>query len=1164
MKTRLSALSRSSVFREWLLLCVALLAIGAAIALELFAEHARIETSDRERLTRLGHIVNEALEARLVAIYKTLGAIRTNAMHLKKLDDGKAHSHDLQVLGDALLGVRTLLILDVRGRALASNRPELVGQDFSLRPYFTTAQADNNPTAMYLSAPFTTLLGAYAMQVTRVVVDDRGRFAGIVTATLDPNYFRTLLESLRYADDMQAAIAHGGGIQFLMVPDQPGIAAMDIAQPGSFFTRHFESGAQDNILSGEVLSTGAQRIMALRTVKPEALHMDQKLVVAIGRDVSAMFAGWRKHAYDYLVGYLLAILVSVVSMMVYQRRRKDLLLQQSIHYADLETSETLKQAVLDSVPANIVVLDRSGAIVDTNHAWRTFGQSNGVRTPDWQGINYLDAVRQAMEGNSAGAEEALQGIGSVLSGESPVFTLEYPCHSPETERWFAMTVTPLLRAEGGVVIAHTDITRRRYEEDRMHTLSDELKIHRDHLDHLVTERTAELQATESRLNLLINSTADGILEVSPTGIICMVNAAAAEILDYLPDELIGRNVHDAIHYQHPDGTPYPASECEIMGAIVEGRRLRLESDLLWRSDGSSVPVTLATHPIWHNNGITGAVMSFFDITKRNHADEAREKARVATEALAEANRVLAQQIQSQLAERAETAERLAKVKSEFLANMSHEIRTPLNGVLGLAQIGYRDSLGGSKTQETFARILSSGKLLLTVINDILDFSKIEAGKLSIESVPMDPASLVDEAIHAASQQASAKGLALIPNNAADLPAACLGDPIRISQILLNLLSNAIKFTGEGIIRVGAHRAGNVLVYSVTDTGVGIDAAQIGRLFMPFEQADSSTTRKFGGTGLGLAISRRLADMMGGSLQATSTIGVGTTFELQLPLKESDTITAETPAKFVCGNQKRLAGIRILVAEDTEINRVVLEDFLVSEGATVEMVENGRLAVEAVKLRSKDFDAVLADIQMPEMDGVEATLQIRKLAPHLPVIGQTAHALREELDRCLNAGMVATITKPIDIDMLVATVLNHVGPPHHTPVVPPQVFDVSPQPATRTIIDWDTLAKRYPTRPEFIDRLVTLSIQCHENDAEQLRRLVIAGEVSEIAKLAHALKGMAGNINAPEVEKTAISVMHAVRTASAEALNHAHELAGAVEQLIAALKQGRLGLLSTAS
>ena len=1400
MNPRLGTGSRPAAFREWLLLCVALVAIGAAIALELFIDRSRIETSERERLLRLDHIVNEVLETRLVAIYKTLTAMRANAMQLKQPHDINAHSHDLQVLGDALQGVRTLLILDGLGRAIASNRQELIGQDFSQRPYFIKAKADNNPATLYLSAPYTTLLGAYAMQATRVVVDGQGRFAGIVAATLDPGYFRTLLESLRYSEDMWAAIAHGSGIQFLMVPDQPGMAGKNLAQPGSFFTRHVESGAAESILSGEVFATGEQRLMALRTVSPESLHMDQKLVVAIGRDESAMFAGWRKDAYEYLVGYLLAIVVSLAGLLFYQRRREVFWRQQehldaelaisdqrfrdvveasadwiweldarhrynfvseSVHkllgytpdeilgrtpfdlmppeeaervsrefgaiesrresFRDLENinlckdgtrrhvltsgrpifdhagtlvgyrgldrditerkcaeeshrrEEALKQAVLDSVPASIVVLGRDGLIVDTNQAWRTFGQGNGAGAVDWQGINYLDAVRRALNDRCEDAAAALNGIAGVLSGALPEFAMEYACHSPETNRWFGMTVTPLGRGEGGVVIAHTDITRRQQDESRMRTLSaaieqspnsviitdpqsrisyvnqafcalsgyssaevigqyanilgsegtppeisrslrealsagrdwygefhnrrrngqigidachiapvhdadgqithfvsvqedvteqrrisKELEIHREHLEHLVNERTGELLATESRLNLLINSTADGILELSPNGIIRMVNTAAAEILGYPPDELIGRNVHDAIHYQHQDGSSYPARECEVMGAIIQGRRLRLESDVLWRSDGNPVPVTVATHPIWRNNRIAGAVMSFFDITERTQADEAREKARVVSEALAETKQVLAQQMQYQLTERAESAERLAKVKSEFLANMSHEIRTPLNGVLGLAQIGYRDSLGRSKTQETFARILSSGKLLLTVINDILDISKIEAGKLSVESVPLDPACLMDEAIHAVSLQAEAKGLTLVPEKAVDLPAACLGDPIRISQILLNLLSNAIKFTAAGTIRIGAHRVGDVLIFSVTDTGVGIDAAQIGRLFMPFEQADSSTTRKFGGTGLGLAISRRLADIMGGSLQATSMIGVGTTFELQLPLKETAPIATESFTRLVSGGTQRLAGIRVLVAEDTEMNRIVLEDMLVGEGATVDMVENGRLAVETVKQRPNDFDVVLADVQMPEMDGVEATLEIRKLVPHLPVIGQTAHALKEEHDRCLKAGMAATITKPIDIEMLVTTVLANVVTPQSQSFGAPLVFDVSPQPATRTAIDWNTLASRYRTRPEFIDRLVYLATQANGMDAEHLRRLIIAADVAEIGKIAHSLKGLAGNIYAPELEKQATRVMHAARAESPETLDQADELANAVEQVMIALQRGRPG------
>ncbi|MBS0396765.1 MAG: response regulator, partial [Proteobacteria bacterium] len=423
------------------------------------------------------------------------------------------------------------------------------------------------------------------------------------------------------------------------------------------------------------------------------------------------------------------------------------------------------------------------------------------------------------------------------------------------------------------------------------------------------------------------------------------------------------------------------------------------------------------------------------------------------------------EMQSELARRALAAEAAATAKSAFLANMSHEIRTPLNGILGLAQIGHTRSAGQRSVQDTFSRILDSGRLLLTVINDILDFSKIEAGKLDIEDVPFDPARVVDEAVGTLAEAARAKGLVLTGSKAPDLPPGCLGDPMRLSQILLNLLSNAIKFTPAGEVRVEACLEGGALLYRVRDSGIGIAPEVLVRLFQPFEQADSSTTRQFGGTGLGLAISQRLAELLGGQLSAASEPGVGSVFSLRLPVRACAP-PAAARSMLRGGAGERLPGVPVLVAEDNEVNRLVLAEALGAEGARVTLVENGRLAVEAVERDPAAFRLVLMDVQMPEMDGLEATRRLREIAPALPVIGQTAHALRAEHERCRAAGMTATVTKPIDLEQLVAILMAQLSGSAGDAPSP-----AGPAPAAAAaVVDWRALHRRYAGRPQFVGRL----------------------------------------------------------------------------------------------
>ena len=372
------------------------------------------------------------------------------------------------------------------------------------------------------------------------------------------------------------------------------------------------------------------------------------------------------------------------------------------------------------------------------------------------------------------------------------------------------------------------------------------------------------------------------------------------------------------------------------------------------------------------------------------------------------------------------AERLAQVKSAFLANMSHEIRTPLHAVLGLAQLGARDH-AGTGAGESFARIREAGDHLLGVINDVLDISRLEAGKLAVEPRPFALAPALARVQRLLAPQAEHKGLRFLVELPDDLPAQVRGDARRLEQILVNLLGNAVKFTARGEVRLQLQRDGDALVFVVCDTGIGIAAGHLARLFEPFEQADTSTTRRFGGSGLGLAISRSLARLMGGDIDVDSRPGQGSCFTLRLPLPEvaAPPAAAAAPAAATTAAEapRRLARLRLLAAEDVEVNRLILEAMLTHEGAELRFAEHGAQAVELVAAAGPGgFDAVLMDIQMPVMDGYQATQRVHALAPGLPVIGLTAHALGEERARCEAVGMVAHVTKPIDLEALVAAIL----------------------------------------------------------------------------------------------------------------------------------------------
>jgi CheY-like chemotaxis protein/nitrogen-specific signal transduction histidine kinase len=369
------------------------------------------------------------------------------------------------------------------------------------------------------------------------------------------------------------------------------------------------------------------------------------------------------------------------------------------------------------------------------------------------------------------------------------------------------------------------------------------------------------------------------------------------------------------------------------------------------------------------------------------------------------------------------AESANRAKSEFLAHMSHEVRTPLNGISGMTAL-LLDSPLSEEQRSHLGMVQQSADALLTIINDILDLAKIEAGKFSLDSSRFRLRETVERAVALLALTARRKGLEFECRVAADAPDALEGDPVRLRQVLLNLAGNALKFTSAGFIRVEAavesREAGRVrLRFSVCDSGIGIPPEKMATIFAPFEQADSSISRSFGGTGLGLTISARLAGLMGGRIWAESVPGAGSTFHFTATFKVA--VAAAEPEVPADSPGAESRSLRILVAEDNPINQKLACKILERRGHLVTAAQNGREALEAVQAAS--FDLVLMDVQMPEMDGIEATRRIRswELAAgrRTMIAAMTANAMIEDRKRCLEAGMDAFVTKPLQIAELAA-------------------------------------------------------------------------------------------------------------------------------------------------
>ncbi len=643
---------------------------------------------------------------------------------------------------------------------------------------------------------------------------------------------------------------------------------------------------------------------------------------------------------------------------------------------------------------------------------------------------------------------------------------------------------------------------------------------------------AAIVTNEARTRAVLRTMSDAVVLIDPKGNMLLVNDAIGEMFGYEEDELIGQNVKmlmpEPYHSEH-DG--YLRRHAETKDRVIIGRRTEVKGK---RRDGRILPIELCVNELMDDNGST-FIGVMRDISHRKAVEQAHESARL-------------------------EAERLAHAKSEFLANMSHEIRTPLNAVIGLAKMTVRENRG-RPSQQHCERILDAGTHLLNLVNDILDFSKIEAGKMTLDIHPFQLGKLIDDAMSLIELRAREKQLNLEVEREADLPDWVSGDPLRLRQIIVNLLSNAVKFTEKGYVRVTVTRKQEQIRISVTDSGIGLSQEQVTRLFTAFEQADTSTTRKFGGSGLGLAISRNLASMMGGDILVNSALGVGSQFTLLVTLPPCEAGVDQQ----LLGSEydgPRLQGLRVLAAEDVALNRLVLDDLLIQEGAQVTFAENGRQALDILRdIGPEEFDVILMDIQMPVMDGYQAAREIAKLAPRLPIIGLTAHAMPEERIRCMDAGMRERITKPIDVNALVAAIRQNVPDLLALADQSQALMDDDVKQAESAIIeqqggviDWPSFLQRYEGRQAFIDKLVLNALDgVQRQNIIKLRQAADETDGDIIKFVAHSLKGLAGVFQAQSLLELAQQTEVAAKNQQQDQVVLARQLADTLQTLLTELE-----------
>jgi len=758
----------------------------------------------------------------------------------------------------------------------------------------------------------------------------------------------------------------------------------------------------------------------------------------------------------------------------------------------LDEERKVRETLMESIPGVFYAMNSSGIFTFWN---RSFEQVTG-RTPEELGqLNAIDLfegvdrthvaerINQVFEQGSSTAEALLVAKDGRRT----------PYHF--TGRRIEMQGQPILVGAG------IDISTLKQAEETLRHFNAELEAR-------VTQKTNALQEAHKQLldtQFAMDSVGIGISWADfETGRFIYANRYCAEFLGYTLDEYLQLQVMEI-----DPNFPREAYD-QIKEHIKQEKRVQFETAQKSK-DGRLLPVEMT---IYYHPGGEGERPKFIafmsDIAQRKEAAQALQQAKEAADAANQA-------------------------KSAFLANMSHEIRTPLNAILGLNHLMRDDSLT-AKQVERLEKMEIAGRHLLSIINDILDLSKIEAGRLELETDNFHLSAVLDNVASMIRDSASEKGLTL-EIDPDGVPLWLRGDAIRLRQSLLNFASNAVKFTDQGKISLRAllledDANGLLCRFEVADSGIGLTPEQLDRLFQNFQQADESTARKYGGTGLGLALTKRLVELMGGKVGADSTAGDGSTFWFTVPLQRGH---GPMPQQAVRGaaqsSEARLLqehrGARILLAEDNPINTEVVLELMHAAGMDVTVAENGSAAVEQV--RQQHFDLILMDMQMPVMDGPEATRTILAMPERaaIPILALTANVFAEDRRACIEAGMVDMLTKPVDPATLYAALLKWL--PQHAVVAdnPPPLV---PPPAAPAASDTEIIERLRGLRGIDVDHglkllhgktgryinLLRNFLKSQGEDWTKLEQCLATGDCAEAKRQSHSLKGAAGTLALTEL------------------------------------------------